>query len=80
MYDSDFWYICPVWFIPAGFLWAALEILWDKFGLLDKLCNRFPCHGKNRVRKWIHGVTGVISYIITFPIAIVILKLIDYKD
>lgn len=68
MYDSDIWDICPGWFIPATFLWAVLDTQWEKLGLLDKLCNRFPQYGRHRIRTWMHRWTGIFSYGITLLI------------
>lgn len=80
MYDSDIWDICPVWFIPASFLWVLLDTVLDEIGLLDKLSNRFPKYGKHRIHTWIHRATGIFSYIITFLIGVLVLKLIGRKD
>lgn len=79
MYDSDIWDICPVWFVPASFLWVLLDTLWEKIGLLDKLSNRFPKYGKHRIRTWMHRATGIFSYIITIPVVVLVLKLIGRK-
>lgn len=69
-YDSDEWYLCPEWFIPACFLWVVLDTLWEKLHLLDKLNNRFPKYGRHRIHAWMHRLTGIFSYAITFLIGI----------
>lgn len=77
MYNSDSWDICPWWFIPAGFLWVVLDTLWEKLDLLDKLCNKFPRHSKYRINKWIHRVTGIFSYTVTFLVGVLVHIWID---
>lgn len=58
--EPEFWYICPIWFIPAFIMWACLNGLCDHYYLADRLAKRYGW-SKQRVQKWQERITGFIS-------------------
>lgn len=77
MYRSATWYICPIWFIPATFLWVCLDSLFEDHHLDEKLAHIFKVH-KNIVRSWRHRILGVLSYTVTLFLIVIISELIGF--
>ena len=75
--EPEFWYICPLWFIPAFMLWACLNGLCNHYNLTERLSKRYGWK-KNVVQKWQERITGAVSLIGTFLIIISISALIGF--
>lgn len=73
----EFWYMCPIWFIPAFFLWACLNVLCNHFRITDRLAERFGWK-KRTLQKWQERITGAVSLITTLVVLIVISQLIGF--
>lgn len=70
MYNSDFWYMCPIWLIPASIIWVLLDYACDKKKLDEIIAKKYGWK-KRIVMKWIHLITGTIAYV--FSLAFIIL-------
>lgn len=73
----EFWYMCPIWFIPAFVLWACLNGLCDRYHLSDRLSKRYGWRKKS-VQKWQERITGVVSLVVTLIIIIVVSVMIGF--
>lgn len=74
---SEFWYMCPIWFIPASCLWTWLNIICDDHCLTDCLSKRFGWR-KRDIEKWQMCITGVVAYVGSLAIIILISILIGF--
>lgn len=78
MYDAEFWYVCPILFIPASLIWALLDIFCEKRKLDETIANK--CGWNNRVvMKWIHGITAIIGYVIALVMIILASLLLRFN-
>ncbi len=75
--EPEFWYICPILFIPAAILWACINELCDHYHLSERLSKRFGWQ-KRSVQKWLERITGCVSLIVTLVIIIAISVLIGF--
>ena len=75
--EPEFWYICPIWFIPSFFLWACLNALCDHFCLSDRISDRYGWR-KRTVKKWQEWITGILSLVVTFLIIVEVSILIGF--
>ena len=77
MYDSGLWWICPIVLIPGSLIWAGLDSLFDYFHIIERISEKYTWR-KRTVSKWIHSITGVVSYIIVFLLFFLILAITKY--
>ena len=75
--EPEFWYMCPIWFIPAFILWASLNGLSDRYHLPDRLSKRYGWR-KRSVQKWQEWITGVVSLVVTLIIIIAVSVMIGF--
>lgn len=75
--EPEFWYICPIWFIPSSVLWFSLNHFCDKYCFAERFSKRFgwPI---NLVKKILGWITGGISLVFILIIVIVISLLIGF--
>ena len=77
VYNADTWYIFPAWFIPASLLWAGIELFCEERHIIVKLQEKYPKY-RYRIKKWLHICAGIISYIVTLPLAWLLLELFPF--
>ena len=77
MYNADFWYICPILFIPASLIWALLDTFCEKKKLDEVIANKRGWD-KRVVMKWIHGITGIIGFVIALVLIILVSLLLKF--
>lgn len=75
--EPDFWYMCPIWFIPAFIMWACLNALCDYCNLAERLSQKYGWR-KRHIEKWQERITGAISLVVTLIIIIAISELIGF--
>jgi len=78
MYDADFWWICPAFFIPQSIIWLSLDTLLDYFRISKRIANKMKWNERT-VSKWLHGINYILSYIITFFLSLIILMTFFWK-
>lgn len=69
--EPEFWYICPIWFIPSTLLWCCLMAFCEHIKLSEKLSQKHLWH-KRRVEKWIGRIVAVISLVVILIVLILI--------
>lgn len=75
--EPELWCICPIWFIPAFFLWACLNALCDHYHLSDHISKRYGWK-KQSVKKWQERLTGLFSLIVIFLLILAVSALIGF--
>lgn len=78
MYDSDFWYVCPILFIPATLIWVVLDSFFDRFSFVEKIVKKFGWN-HSTAKKWAHIFSGIISHLLTILTEIIISILIGFN-
>lgn len=79
MYDAEFWYVCPILFVPASLIWALLDMFCEKKKLDEVIANK---HGWNKrvvIMKWIRGITGIIGFVIALILIILVSLLLRFN-
>ena len=76
-YNADFWYICPILLIPSALIWALFDTICEKKKLDEKIADKYGWN-RYRVKKWIHGITGVIGFVVAFVIITLISLLLKF--
>lgn len=77
MYGSELWWICPIVLIPGSLIWVGLDSLLEHFQIIEKISEKFNWR-KRTVGKWIHSITGILSYIMVFLFFFLILVITKY--
>lgn len=75
--EPEFWYMCPIWFIPAFILWVCLNGLCDKYRLSDRLSKRYGWPMR-LVKKWQERITGAVSLVVSLLMIITVSVLIGF--
>lgn len=78
MYDANFWYIFPVFFIPQSIIWLSLDTLFDSFHINKRIAEKMK-RDERTVSKWIHRINCIVSYVITFFLCLIILRTFFWK-
>ena len=78
MYDAEFWYMCPILFIPSSLIWVLLDTACENRKLDEKIANRFGWN-KRTVMRWIHGITGIIGFVIALTLIILVSLLLRFN-
>ena len=78
MYDAEFWYVCPILFIPASLIWALLDMFCEKRKLDETIANKCGWK-KRRVMKWIHCLTAIIGFLIAFALILLVSLLLRFN-
>ncbi len=75
--DPSLWSKCPVWFVPAFFLWMGIVTLADRFHTAAALSKRFGWDPQ-RTDRWLEIILAGCSYVIVFIILVIISVKIDF--
>ena len=78
MYDAEFWYICPILFIPSALIWSLLDMFCEKKKLDEIISNKYGWN-KRAVMKWIHTITGIIGFVIALAMIILVSLLLGFN-
>ena len=73
--EPEFWYICPMFFIPAAILRACINVFCEDHHISDRIAMRYGWN-KHTVQKLQERIAGVISLCVTFLILIVVYYLL----
>lgn len=75
--EPEFWYICPIFFIPAAFLRAVISVFCEDHHVSDRIAKRYGWQ-KRTVQKWQEGIAGAISLVVTFVILLAVSYLLKF--
>ena len=78
MYNADFWYMCPIWFIPASIIWVLLDYACEKKSLDERLSKRYGL-SKRKAMKWIHFITGIVGFLTAFALILLISLILRFN-